>query len=566
VKDEAGNALQNATLRQVRTGYVYKTGAQGTYGIISDRAVDSFRVSLSGYKEELVVLNADVFATMRLKLLPATSAHTRRDKLVSLTKGLGRDEQRKWYAGEETYVNLLENGFIDASRYPNTGISPNVDRASYSNIRRFLNSGTVVPPDAVRIEEMLNYFNAGYNAPPPGNVFSFHTSLTSCPWNPANQLYFVNLSARKINLEKLPPSNLVFLIDVSASMDMPNRLPLLQSSFRMLAENLRDKDSVSIIVYGGVTGIMLNTTSGADKKAIIKAIDELVPGGATPGASGIELAYSMAKRHFIPGGNNRVILATDGDFNVGVKKEEELDELISQHRESGIYLTCLGVGMGNYKDSKIQLLARKGNGNFAYIDNFQEAQKVVLREFTQTLYAVADDTYMNVTFNDSYIKEYRLLGYDNRMTALTDSLSVVEGGEIGSGHSGIAVFELVPTEKNRAAIKSESTGDWLAQFTLRYQLPNDTAHQCQQYSAPLSFTPFNKIENCYRFATSVAMFGSLLRASVYAKNIKWEDVLAIANTATEPDNKIQQEFLAMVQKAKLIYTKQKKRKEKREKE
>ncbi len=322
----------------------------------------------------------------------------------------------------------------------------NIDKASYSNIRRFINTNTPVPPDAVRIEEMLNYFNEAYSEPDPGQLFKIKSVLTACPWNQENQLLFINVNSRKLNLDALPPCNLVFLIDISGSMDMPNRLPLLQSSFKLLVNNLRPKDTVSIVVYGGAVGIQLNATSGADKEKILKAIDELVPGGSTPGESGIKLAYDVAQNHFIKGGNNRVILATDGDFNVGAKTEDELDELISQKRQSGIYLTCLGVGMGNYKDSKIQTLAKKGNGNFAYLDNFPEAEKVLLTEFTQTLYAVADNVYMNVNFDPNYVSEYRLIGFDNKVGALNDSLSVIEGGEVGSGHSIIAAFEIIPTE------------------------------------------------------------------------------------------------------------------------
>ena len=355
--------------------------------------------------------NAENYLSVQLKLAPANRSTTRLYKLLSFTRGMAKDDQKKWFAGDETYASIVENKFVNASRFPATGISLNIDRASYSNIRRFLSSNSIVPPDAVRIEEMLNYFNLNYTEPAGNDPFAIKTQLTSCPWNPANQLFYIDLSAKKLNLDTLPPSNLVFLIDVSGSMDMTNRLPLLKSAFRLLVNNLRAKDSVAIVVYGGITGIMLNTTSGAEKEKILTAIDELTPGGSTPGESGINLAYSLAKRHFIVGGNNRVILATDGDFNVGLKTEEELDELISRNKESGIYLTCLGVGMGNYKDSKIQTLARKGNGNFSYLDNFNEAEKVLMKEFTQTLYAVADDAIYECEFNPEYVKEYRLLGF-----------------------------------------------------------------------------------------------------------------------------------------------------------
>jgi Ca-activated chloride channel homolog len=560
VKDESGNALQNVTILHVRTGYVYKTGSYGTFGIISNRQSDTLLFSLSGYRSESVLAHADNYVNLRLKLLPANATNVRRDKLASLTKDLERDEQKNWFAGDETYASIIENRFINAKRFPSTGMSLNVDRASYSNIRRFITLNSPVPPDAVRIEEMLNYFNLTYSEPPKTDIFDIKTTLTNCPWNQDNQLYYVNLSSKKINIDTLPPSHLVFLIDISGSMDMTNRLPLLKSAFRLLVNNLREKDSVAIVVYGGVTGIMLNTTSGAEKEKIIKAIDELTPGGSTPGESGIKLAYSVARNHFIKKGNNRVILATDGDFNVGLKTEVELDELISMHRESGIYLTCLGVGMGNYKDSKIQTLARKGNGNFAYLDNFKEAEKVLLKEFTQTLYAVADDVYMNVLFNPEYVKEYRLIGFDNKVGAIRDSMSAIEGGEIGSGHTMVAVFEVTPTEINKGAIKDNFMTGKFSDIRLQYHLPNDTIQHQKTYASRFNFIPFDQLDKCYRFYTSVIMFGSLLRSSQFTKDIDWNQILIMAGEASSPGDLLQKEFAALVQQAKVLYTKMKKKK------
>ncbi|MBL7731558.1 MAG: von Willebrand factor type A domain-containing protein, partial [Chitinophagaceae bacterium] len=436
----------------------------------------------------------------------------------------------------------------------------NVDRASYSNIRRFITLNSLVPPDAVRIEEMLNYFNLDYNPPENNDLFKIKTTLTTCPWNPDNQLYYINLSSRKLNLDTLPPSHLVFLIDVSGSMDMPNRLPLLQSAFRLLVNNLRDKDSVAIVVYGGITGVMLNTTSGGEKEKILKVIDELTPGGTTPGESGIKLAYSVARNHFIQGGNNRVILATDGDFNVGLRTEEELDEMITQQKESGVYLTCLGVGMGNYKDSKIQTLARKGNGNFAYLDNFKEAEKVLLKEFTQTLYAVADNVYMDVVFNAEYVKEYRLVGFDNKVGALRDSLSAIEGGEIGSGHSMLALFEIVPTEANRNAVKDNFTPGNIAAVELDYRHPG-AEKQCKySYKSKFEFTSFDDLDKCYHFSAAVAMFGSLLRNSPFLKNIGWNEIISLAQRSSGANDLLQKEFVTIVSQAKTLYSKVKKKK------
>lgn len=560
VKDESGDPLQNVTMLVHRTGYIYKTGSYGTFGIITNQQVDTITFSLDGYRTEKVIVRAEQYNNVRLKILPSNVTNVRRDKLASMTKDMARDEQRKWFSGDESYASIVENRFVNARKFPSTGMSLNVDRASYSNIRRFITLKSFVPPDAVRIEEMLNYFNLNYNLPPGKNVFDVRTTLTSCPWNAENQLFYVNLSSKKINIDTLPPSNLVFLIDISGSMDMANRLPLLKSAFRLLVNNLRDKDSVAIVVYGGLTGIMLNPTSGSEKEKILKAIDELTPGGSTPGESGIRLAYRVARHHFIKGGNNRVILATDGDFNVGLKTDEELDELISQHRASGIYLTCLGVGMGNYKDSKIQTLAKKGNGNFSYLDNFQEAEKVLLKEFTQTLYAVADDVYMNVAFNSEYVKEYRLIGFDNRIGALKDSLSVIEGGEIGSGHSMVAVFEVVPTDNNKDAVRDNFTLGNFADIRIQYRLPNDSVHQHAQFASNFDYVPFNDLSRCYRFSAAVIMFGSLLKESSFTKDISWNEVLSLAENSSERSDQLQKEFISLVQQAKTLYTKVKKKK------
>ena len=558
--DESGNPLQNANILLHATGYVYHTGSYGSFGILTNRNTDTLTFWLDGYQKEKRIVTPYNYVTVRLKLVPSSSSNVHRSRLASFTKGLNKDVQKQWFTGDETYASLIENHFVNANKYASTGMSLNIDRASYSNIRRFINTNTSVPPDAVRIEEMLNYFNETYSEPGEGKHFKGKSVLTGCPWNAGNELLFINVNSEKLNLDTLPPSNLVFLIDISGSMDMPNRLPLLQSAFRLLVNNLRAKDTVSIVVYGGATGIMLNATSGAEKEKILKVIDELVPGGSTPGESGIKLAYSVAQIHYIKGGNNRVILATDGDFNVGLKTEDELDELISQRRQSGIYLTCLGVGMGDYKDSKIQTLARKGNGNFAYLDNFQEAEKVLLTEFTQTLYAVADNVYMNVDFNPDYVKEYRLIGFDNKVGALNDTTSGIEGGEIGSGHSMTVVFEINPTDFNKDAVERDFLPGNIAEIKLQYKLPHDTTQRQFCDSIPLTYNDFNSIERSFRFATAVIMFGSLLRSSPFAKNISWNDVILLASQTSADNDPLQKEFVSLVKQAKILYSKHKKKK------
>lgn len=555
VRDEKGTLLQNVNIKQKSTGYLFRTGNSGSFGIPSSKEADTLIFSYEGYQKEESVVKADKYVTLYMKLLPSIASSNKKNKLASLTKDLSRENQRKWYSGDETYASLVENNFIDAKNYPTTGIALNIDKASYSNIRRFINLGLSVPPDAVRIEEMLNYFNFGYEAPPENSLFKIKTTLTNCPWNKDNMLFYINVFSKKLNLDSLPPSNLVFLVDISGSMDMPNRLPLLKSAFKMLANNLREKDTVSIVIYGGAVGVWLFPTPGNEKEKIFKAIDDMQPGGSTPGESGIKLAYNVAKKHFIEKGNNRVILATDGDFNVGLQTEQELDELISQHRESGIYLTCLGVGMGNYKDSKIQTLAKKGNGNFAYVDNFQEAEKIIMKEFTQTLYTIADDAHLHVTFDPSLVRQYRLIGFDNKVGALIDTASEVEGGEIGSGQSMTIAFEIEPNFVNG----TNPFSDRFAEIKLQYRLPSDTTQQEMKERFGYDHVSYKDVDQVYRFATSVIMFGTILKESPYAKELSWGDVMYQASESANPTDSSQSQFVELVYKAKNFYTKRKKR-------
>lgn len=554
VHDESGNPLQNVNIRLHSTGYIYYTGTSGSFGIVTTKKYDTLSFSFDGFENQRAVGNASGYMNIALKRALSTKS-SRSYKLSSLTQNLQRETQQKWFAGDETYASIIENRFINAARYPATGITLNVDRASYSNIRRFLNMNTVVPPDAVRIEEMLNYFNFDYKEPPHNKLFQISATLTDCPWNKANQLLFTTIRSKKVLLDSLPPSHLVFLIDVSGSMDMPNRLPLLKAGFRGLVNNLRAVDSVSVVVYGGTIGVLLEAVSGAQKDTIFKVIDNLYPGGSTPGASGVKLAYSVARNHFIKEGNNRVILATDGDFNVGVRSEGELEEMIFAQQKEGIYLTCLGVGMGNYKDSKIQALAQKGNGNFAYIDSYAEAEKVLLKEFTQTLYTIADDVYLNAQFNKQYVMEYRLIGFDNKVGAIKDTAATVEGGEIGSAYSMLVAFEITPfaTEKKKDSIPE------LVTFALQYKLPGEGKLFELLEKPAVSYKPFQQTDKCYQFASSVIMFGSMLRNSVYVKETSWSDVLEQAILSTNINNPSQKEFLAMVQQAKTIYSKKRKK-------
>jgi len=555
VKDERNVPLTNVKILVHSNGYVYYSGNTGGFGIMLPQSKDSISFNLEGYQSYSAKIDVRNYQNITLKPLYASS-NVHKNRLLSFTKDLRLEDWNGWSVGAETYSSLLENEFVSARKFPETGFAINIDKASYSNVRRFLNMQTTVPPDAVRIEEMLNYFNFGYVPPKGDSVFHAQSMISDCPWNPEHQLLYLQLCARKVNLDRVPQSNLVFLIDVSGSMDMPNRLPLLKSAFKLLVNNLRDIDTVSIVVYGSTVGVWLTPTSGKEKNIINKAIEELYPAGATPGESGIRAAYRVAKSQFIKGGNNRVILATDGDFNIGQSSEEELDNLITQHQQWGIYLTCLGVGMGNYKDSKLEVLAKKGNGNFAYIDDEREAEKVLVKEFTQTMYTVADDASVDIKFNSNLVKEYRLIGFDNKLKVIADSVHELQGGDVGSGHSLLAVFEIEPAF---GAADDFRAGDPIANVLVRYHLPKDSSNRTMLYNCPYNPIEFKELPACHQFATSVVMFGGLLKGSKYFKNVSWNDVIIMAEQNHNPADPVQKEMIALVEKAKKIYSKRKRK-------
>ncbi len=555
VKDEKDQQLQNVKIYMQSTRMLYNSGVSGGFGIPSTLLKDTLTFSAEGYETKIVGVKADVYQLIILKQL-STLSSIQKQKPVSLVNGGDQLIRDKWFVAEESYSNIVENNFIKADKFPNTAFAARVDKASYSNLRRFINQNSPVPPYAVRIEEMLNYFNFNYKEPDKNEVFKLESQLTSCPWNATHKLLFLNLNAKKLNLDKVPPSNFVFLIDVSGSMDIPNRLPLLKAAFQLLVKNLREKDTVSIVIYGGAVGLWMQPTSGAEKQKIIKAIEQLSPGGDTPGEAAIKTAYAVAKRSFIKNGNNRIILATDGDFNVGQVNEKALEEMIAKERQSGIYLTCLGVGMGNYKDSKIEALAKNGNGNFAYIDDIREAEKVLVTEFTQTLYTVANDVYLNVKFNSALVKEYRLIGYDNKKDVV-DTVLELEGGEIGSGNGITAAFEIVTV--NDTVLK-ENRNKNLATVMLNYRVPGQTLQKRSAFTCPQNYLEFREICSDLRFATAVTMFGLILRQSKYSGRASLSDVSEIANGSVNTDDYLQTEFLELVKKLKKSPIKKKKRK------
>ncbi|AZJ31354.1 Ca-activated chloride channel family protein [Tenacibaculum mesophilum] len=446
-------------------------------------------------------------------------------------RGYNQIENRDSYAGRS------ENIFKSPINSPLSTFSIDVDKASYSNIRRMINSGQKIPKDAVKIEEMINYFDYNYPQPKGEHPFSITTEIVTTPWNKDTQLVRIGLKGKEYKQENLPASNLTFLIDVSGSMSDHNKLPLLKSAFKLLVNQLREKDKVAIVVYAGAAGVVLKPTSGNEKETILEALNQLEAGGSTAGGEGIELAYKLAKENYIKDGNNRVILATDGDFNVGASTNAEMEELIEEKRKSGVFLSVLGFGYGNYQDDKLEILADKGNGNHAYIDTMQEAQKVFGKEFGGTLYTIAKDVKIQVEFNPEKVKAYRLIGYENRLLNDEDFVDdTKDAGELGSGHTVTALYEVIPVGVKSKFLKKLSKlkytqnkqlnnfNDELLTVKFRYKLPKGTK------SIELVKTVKNEVlapTNDMKFISAVALFGMQLSKSKFKNKTKIEDVLSL---------------------------------------
>lgn len=549
ITDEKDRALFNVRIRLHSTNEFFYTGSRGAFGIPASGAVDSVTITVEGYEEQSLRIRSSDYQHIKMKLLSSVSS-VQKQRLQSFTKDLPIKQVGKWDAGDETYAALVENETVDASKYPSTSFSLNVDCASYSNIRRFTNMDAMIPPDAVRIEEMLNYFHLNYHEPTGGNVFGLQSQVTDCPWNAKKKLLYLNISSKKLLLDTLPPANLVLLIDISGSMDLTNKLPLVKQACRKLVDNLRAQDTVAVVVYGGITGVLLNPTSGADKNKIMNVIDSLQAGGSTPGANALRSAYTLARSTFKKNGNNRIILSTDGDFNVGETEDKELEEMIAINKNSGVYLTCLGVGTGNLKDSKLAGLAKKGNGNYAYIDNLMEAEKVLVKEFTQNLYAVAEDVNLEMQFNAQEIKNYRLIGFDNKAGALADTSVKMEGREVGPGHSVTAMFEIEPAD-------SLVADEMLAEIKLKYHLPGKEDMLTDNFTVTSNYKSFLLTDYHYQFASAIALYGMILRHSPYATDKTTDDVLSLALPAYDKTDHWQEEFIKLVQKSAKYYNKKK---------
>ncbi len=470
-------------------------------------------------------------------------------------------------ASDEDYNHLTENRFKAAASEPLSTFSIDVDAASYSNMRRMINMGRLPTKDAIRTEELVNYFSYSYEKPTGKDPVKFTAEVGVCPWNKEHRLVRIGIKAKEIAPDNLPASNLVFLIDVSGSMYGATRLELVKSSLKLLVNNLREKDRVAIVVYAGAAGEVLPSTSGTDKQKIREALDNLTAGGSTAGGAGIQLAYKIAKKNFIENGNNRVILCTDGDFNVGVSSNQGLEQLIEQERKSGVFLTVLGYGMGNYKDSKMQTLAQKGNGNHAYIDNIQEANKILVQEFGGTIYTVAKDVKLQVEFNPEKVQTYRLVGYESRLLNKEDfNDDTKDAGEMGAGHTVTAFYEVVPVgvkgnfpgsvddlkyqdKQLYSTPKATSGSSELLTVKLRYKLPNEDVSS--KMELPLVDKGGNNVSEDFRFAASVAMFGQLLRESDFKGEATYNDVVSLAKTALGSDEQgYRREFVRLVEAVK----------------
>ena len=510
----------------------------------------------------LLVLSISSCSTQQKSRSDAGAPAASPQQYVASAPYVDRANRRQEFSTEE-YARINENEFLQASNNPRSTFSIDVDTASYSNVRRFINQGQLPPVDAVRIEELINYFNYNYPEPDGNEPFSLSAEVAACPWQPAHKLVHIGLQGRRIPAANAPPNNLVFLIDTSGSMDSPDKLPLLKSAFKLLTDQLREQDRVAIVVYAGSAGLVLPSTSGDSKEAIQAAIDRLQAGGSTAGGAGIKLAYEIARESFIASANNRVILATDGDFNVGVSSEGELFRLIESERESGVFLTVLGFGTGNIKDSKMELLADKGNGNYAYVDTIHEARKVLVSGLGGTLNTIANDVKIQVEFNPATVSAYRLLGYENRvMRAEEFNDDKKDAGDLGAGHSVTALYEIIPAEVRTKfphvdPLRYQSTetrpeafaGNELMTVKLRYKASAGARSAMIARSIMDEATAIERASENVRFAAAVAEFGMLLRDSKSRGRSSFENCLALARESRGNDSEgYRAEFIALVEK------------------
>lgn len=522
---------------------------------IAEQDVKQMRARTNSAVEQIAEINSENMAMPEQKNKPALKAFTEE---IPISKE----------SNTEGYDQLVENDYLSALENPLSTFSIDVDGASYSNARRYITNGSLPPVDAIRIEEFINYFDYSYQQPKDEHPFSIQMEMSSCPWNSEHKLVHVGLQGKKIPFQELDPLNLVFLLDVSGSMEENNKLPLLKKSFRMLVNKLRAQDRVAIVVYAGAAGLVLPSTPGNEKNTILNAIDKLNAGGSTAGGEGIKLAYQVANEYKNLKGQNRVILATDGDFNVGVSSDAEMTRLIEAKRKEGIYLTAIGVGMGNYKDSKMESMADNGNGNYFYIDNIEEAQKVLVTELDGTLYTIAKDVKLQIEFNPDKVKGYRLIGYENRMLKKEDfNNDQKDAGELGAGHAVTALYEIIPADSKeelpgkvdnlkyqpvRSLSKTVASKEVMT-VKFRYKNPEDSVSKLLVRVMNDENTALSKTSENFRFSAAVASYAMVLRDSEYKGKTSFETILQLANAAKGIDEEgYRAEFIRLVKTTALL--------------
>ncbi|MCX2836680.1 von Willebrand factor type A domain-containing protein [Salinimicrobium sp. MT39] len=555
VTDENNRPLPGVNITVEGTNTVTQTNFDGKYTIKAEEG-DKLVFSYIGYKTAKIKVGDKKVIDVALK--PDFTALEEQIVVTGIQNSQLRIRGVATHLPpqRESYNQIEENIFKSTNTTPLSTFSIDVDKASYSNVRRMINNGQKVHKDAVKIEEMLNYFNYDYAQPAGEHPFAIHTAVAETPWNSDTRLVKIALQGKTIPLDDVPASNLVFLLDVSGSMNSQNKLPLLKSAFKLLTAQLREEDKVAIVVYAGAAGVVLPSTKGSDKKAIFEAIDNLSAGGSTAGGEGIELAYKIAQENFIENGNNRVILATDGDFNVGASSDRAMGELIEEKRDTGIFLTALGFGMGNYQDSKLETLAQKGNGNHAYIDTMQEAKRVLGTEFGGTIYTIAKDVKIQVEFNPAKVQAYRLIGYENRLLNNEDfNDDKKDAGELGSGHTVTALYEIIPAGVNSKYLKDiddlkysdrkiKSSSEELLTVKFRYQKPEGSKSILITKSLKDEVEP---MDADFKFASAVALFGMQLRESEFTNNAPESLVISLADAGRGEDPEgYRAEFIRLV--------------------
>ncbi len=467
----------------------------------------------------------------------------------------------------EEYDRIYENVFKAVTQEPLSTFSIDVDTASYANLRRYINYGQLPPKDAVRIEEMINYFNYDYPSPKDEHPFSIITEMSRCPWNSENRLIHIGLQGKQIDYNNLKPCNLVFLIDSSGSMSSPNKLPLLKQSLKLLLDELNDKDRIAIVAYASAAGLVLPSTPAHKKEVILDALDRLNAGGSTAGGAGVRLAYKVAKENLIKGGNNRVILSTDGDFNVGVSSTGNLVRLIEEKRKDDIYLTICGFGMGNYKDGRMEQISNAGNGNYFYIDNIREAKKVFVTEMRANMFTIAKDVKIQIEFNPQKVKAYRLIGYENRILAKEDfNNDKKDAGELGAGHTVTALYEIIPTGSKQTLhgvdplkyqetkIKSNTTSsNEIMTVKFRYKPPKENKSRLIVVPVVDNNIALSRTSDNFKFSAAVAGFGMLIRDSKFKNDLTYKDIIALAKNSRGDDaNGYRTELIGLMESCSLL--------------